>query len=106
MIRIDENLQKKFIEVYGENTQLLICMEEPAELIKAISKLQRLRLKNPININDFINAINNLHEEIADVYICLTKLQNLFDVSDGEIQKWIDYKEEREIKRFENMQHM
>ena len=103
MIRIDRNLQKKLIREYGEHTQLLICMEEPAELIQAISKLQRLRLERVTNLNDLVNAIDNLHEEMADVYICLAKLQNMFNISEDEIQKWIDYKEEREVKPFLNL---
>ena len=99
-ININKNLQMKLIRESDRKTQLLICMEEPAELIQAISKIQRLyQYPIGIDIRNANEAINNLHEEIADVYICLLKLQILFGIDDSEIQQWINYKEEREFRR-------
>lgn len=100
MINIDTDLQIKLIRETSKNTQLLICMEEPAELIQAISKVQRLN-QYPIGADSrsVDKAIDNLHEEIADVYICLLKLQILFGIDNNEIQKWINYKEKRVMER-------
>lgn len=94
MIKVNEDLQFKLIN-NDTKTQLLICMEEPAELIQAISKVQRYLNEGVINPKYKSSLAANLCEEIADVYICLKKLQLYFDISDDCIQEWIDYKEKR-----------
>ena len=87
--------QKEGIDFYGIETLARQAMEESAELIPAINKV--LRKKD--------NAKNHLTEEIADVFICLEVLQCAFDISDEEIQKWIDYKFERQKKRIANKEN-
>lgn len=84
--------QKEVIDFYGIESRARQAMEESAELIQAINKV--LRKKD--------NAKNHLAEEMADVFICLEQLQCVFDISDKEIQKWIDYKFERVKKRIAN----
>lgn len=87
--------QKEEIDFYGIEAQARQAMEESAELIQAINKV--LRKKD--------NAKNHLTEEIADVFICLETLQCAFDISDEEVQKWIDYKWERQKKRIANKEN-
>ena len=41
MIIIDSNVVKKSIEHYGADLQTVVCMEECAELIQAISEVIR-----------------------------------------------------------------
>lgn len=94
MIKVNEDLQLKLIN-NDTRTQLLICMEEPAELIQAISKMQRYLNEGVFRPKYKDSLTDNLCEEIADVYICLKKLQLYFDISDDCIQEWIDYKEKR-----------
>lgn len=81
--------QKEVVDFYGIEPQARQAMEESAELIQAINKV--LRKKD--------DAKNHLTEEMADVFICLEQLKCLFDISDEEIQVWIDYKWERQKKR-------
>ena len=58
MIIIDSNVVKKSIEHYGADLQTVVCMEECAELIQAISKMKRGK-----------DNRDNLIEEIADVIV-------------------------------------
>lgn len=81
--------QKEMVDFYGIEPQARQAMEESAELIQAINKV--LRKKD--------DAKNHLAEEMADVFICLEQLKCSFDISDEEIQVWIDYKFERQKKR-------
>ncbi|EKN40405.1 hypothetical protein CFSAN001627_19828, partial [Clostridium botulinum CFSAN001627] len=41
-------------------------------------------------------------EEMADVYIILEELKHLFSIYEEEIEKQIDYKIKRELKRIED----
>ncbi|WP_297134071.1 MazG nucleotide pyrophosphohydrolase domain-containing protein [Terrisporobacter sp.] len=65
-----------------------IAMEECSELIQAISKGKRGKLDK-----------DNLAEEIADVRICMSWLMNIFNIEFEEVNKWIDFKEDRITKR-------
>lgn len=65
-----------------------IAMEECSELIQAISKGKRGKLDKA-----------NLAEEIADVRICMSWLMNIFNIEFEEVNKWIDFKEDRITKR-------
>ena len=65
-----------------------IAMEECSELIQAISKCKRGKLDKA-----------NLAEEIADVRICMSWLMNIFNIEFEEVNKWIDFKEDRITKR-------
>lgn len=38
-------------------------------------------------------------EEIADVLICIEMLKQMYMISDEKINKWIEKKQEREVKR-------
>lgn len=75
------NVLKKAIEIHGEEAQLLVAMEECAELIQAIS--HHLRKRNPTNII----------EEIADVSIMIKQLEIIFGKDD--IKAMIDSKIKR-----------
>lgn len=59
----------KAIELWGKNLQTMVCMEEMAELIQALSK----------NIRGARNEIN-IAEEIADVEIMLEQLKQMFNL--------------------------
>ena len=76
------------IKHYGVDAQSTVCMEECAELIQAISKEKRGK-------HDYIH----LSEEIADVLICISMLQAMYHVNDWDIQRWIEYKQERIVER-------
>lgn len=63
--------------------------EELAELMIAHSKAQLCE----------VGDLENLREEMADVYIILEMLKELYTISENEIQKWIDLKMQRNLER-------
>ena len=64
-------------------------MEEGAELIQAVRK----RLRGKPDPDD------NLTEEMADVYICLGMLRDMYGVTDERLESWIERKTERQKER-------
>ena len=88
---IDEKIIEEALNKYGVEKQLLVCMEEPAELIQAISKAERYP-------NDE-KYIDRLIEEIADVLICIEYLKKIYDIDQSKIEKWESKKLKRVLKR-------
>ena len=91
MIIIDSNVVKKSIEYYGADLQTVVCMEECAELIQAISKMKRGK-----------DNRDNLIEEVADVMICIEILKQVYGISDNEIQNYVCQKQNRSIERMKS----
>ena len=91
MIIIDSNVVKKSIDHYGADLQTVVCMEECAELIQAISKMKRGK-----------DNRNNLIEEVADVMICIEILKQVYGISDNEIQNYVCQKQNRSIERMKS----
>ena len=90
----DEELQtiwRQSIDHYGRQLQSIVCMEECAELIQAISK----KLRDPTSPND------HLAEEMADVIICLHLLRMMYGITDKAIKDWVEAKTIRLAKRME-----
>lgn len=85
---IDESVIARSVDHYGEEIQSTVCMEECAELIQAISKAKRGKIDR-----------DNMIEEIADVLICIEMLKQMYMISDEKINKWIEKKQAREVKR-------
>ena len=79
------------LEKYGYNEQERLAMEECSELIQAINKAHRAEAKG--------EAIHHLTEEIADVLIMIEQLKLIYEIDDGDIQRWVNYKQERQFKR-------
>ena len=70
-------------------------MEECAELAQAASKMRRA-----VNTgNDTEAARYNLIEEAADVLICIRQMQELYGISDHDIQVMVDRKCRRQEAR-------
>jgi NTP pyrophosphatase (non-canonical NTP hydrolase) len=87
-IKIDKGIITESIQHYGKNNQSTVCMEECVELIQAISKAKRGKINR-----------DNMIEEIADVLICIEMLKQMYMISDEKINKWIEKKQAREVKR-------
>ena len=85
---VNSMIIKDSIKHYGVDAQSTVCMEECAELIQAISKEKRGK-------HDY----KHLSEEIADVLICISMLQDMYDIDSSDIQLWIDLKEKRIVER-------
>jgi NTP pyrophosphatase (non-canonical NTP hydrolase) len=86
----EKRIIEQTIDLYGTDLQCFVACEELAELIQAISKA--LRTDNDDNKD-------NLIEEMADVYIILEQLQELYTISDELINEKITEKLERQDKR-------
>lgn len=94
--------QDKIIEHYGAASQLSIAMEECAELIQAISKMNRSAESIAGSMPDsvkFCEAKANLEEEMADVIVCINQLQKIFDIPDSRISVLANYKIRRQMAR-------
>lgn len=63
---------QRAVDTYGEEPQLIICMEEMAELTKELTKHLRGRDNLP-----------QIAEEVADVEIMLEQVKLLFDLRDA-----------------------
>jgi NTP pyrophosphatase (non-canonical NTP hydrolase) len=73
------------IATYGQDSQMLMAIEEMSELTKAICKYKR-----------YGDNVDDIAEEIADVTIMLEQLKMMFDVY-PEVEMNIDLK----LKRLE-----
>ena len=82
---------RESIRKYGKETQSIVCMEECSELIQAISKCLRGKP----------DATDNLAEEMADVTICLHLLQEMYGITDAQLNEWIARKTARQSKRMQ-----
>ena len=80
---------RRAIEKYGEPNQIIVAIEECAELQKELTKAWRGKLD-----------AEYLAEEMADVQIMLWQLCCIFDIG-GQVPKWIDKKVERLNERME-----
>ena len=68
---------------YGKKATLEKCKEELQELIEALEK----------------RDMENIHEEIADVYNILSHIKAYYNISDDEIVERQKYKVKRQLKR-------
>ena len=68
---------------YGRKATLEKCKEELNELIEALEK----------------RDMENIHEEIADVYNILSHIKAYYNISDNEIKERQQYKVKRQLKR-------
>ena len=82
------NVLKQAIEMYGEDNQLTVAIEELSELIKEICKCTRGE-----------DNRDRIIEEMADCYIMLGQLQIIFGIDIKTIDKEIRRKECRLFKR-------
>ena len=87
--------QTKVIARYGADAQALIHAEELAELIQAASKMRRAT-----NTGSDIDAARyNIIEEAADVLICVRQMQEIYGITDHDIQVMVDKKCRRQEAR-------
>lgn len=87
---INKSIIKQSNRIWNVDDQLFVCVEELSELIQAISKMRRGR------------GVENLIEEIADVYIMLENLKDQYSISEYDVGKSIQYKIERLEEKMDN----
>lgn len=81
----------KVAHINGEGLTLTIATEECAELIQAITKLKRYGFHDEYE--------DNLHEEVADVLICIAELVCLGYLDIDKVKDYQKLKINREIER-------
>ena len=81
--------QEKFVKEGGK-TQEIVWVEELGELQHEITKSLRGNLRK-----------EHLIEELADVLICIEQLRIKYNISEEQLQEWIDFKYKRNCKRLE-----
>ena len=81
---------KTIANYYGRDSQVLIAIEEMSELTKVICKYKRR-----------FEVEEQLVDEIADVKIMVEQLTELFKLG-TEVDKRIDYKIERQLRRIQS----
>lgn len=73
----------------GDSAETLtVSMEECAELIQCVSKKLRGQ-----------EDMSHMEEEVADVLIGIHDLIYICDLNEDRIQRWIDYKQNRQLSR-------
>ena len=87
--------QNEIIDHYGVAHQLGIATEECAELIQAISKMNRTNG----DVEKYTKSKLHLEEEIADVIVCIHQLKSIYNISDSRISELANYKINRQIAR-------
>lgn len=81
----------KIAHINNDDLTLTITSEECAELIQAITKLKRYGF--------YERYKNDLHEEVADVLICITELVALGYLDIDKVVSWQKFKVNREVER-------
>lgn len=81
----------KVAHINGEGLTLTIATEECAELIQAITKLKRYGFRDEYE--------ENLHEEVADVLICISELVCLGYLDIDKVAEYQKMKLNREVER-------
>lgn len=97
---VNKAFEKEIISKTGICRQQIIAMEECGELIQSISKMLRYEPKASAKQS---KLKSNLIEEIADVSICLERLKLIHDISDDDVQQWINEKENRDANRYKTL---
>lgn len=78
----------RITDYYGHKQQVIVGVEELAELTQALTKHLR-----------YGDHIADISEETADVYICLEEIKSMLNISDAILTYNIDMKLERQLER-------
>lgn len=87
-VTINQELIKKSCDYFGKEDTLTVAMEECAELIQCVSKELRGQ-----------EALSHMEEEIGDVLIGISDLVYILHLDEDKIQRWIDFKQNRQVHR-------
>lgn len=81
----------KVANINGDDLTLTIASEECAELIQSITKVKRYGFHDEYE--------DNLHEEVADILICIVELVSLGYLDIDKVIEWQKFKINREVER-------
>ncbi len=85
---LDTDVLKRAITTYGKEEQMMMMVEEAAELIQAINKVRRAK-----NDAEEIEAMEHLTEEVADCFIVLMQMKLM--VCKKRVDEILNYKMNR-----------
>ena len=91
----EKTVFKKAIDQYGIPDQVQVACEECAELIKALSKYQRVTKHQPQDKRKIQRCLNNIIEEVADVSIMLDQIKLMYGITEKTVTDVRDAKVER-----------
>lgn len=94
----------KFIANHYGYLQYGQTIEECSELILAIRKYQRMMESGNLDGNECIELKNHIIEEIADVCCMIEQLKYIIPTSRDDIEKMINSKVKRQLKRIAEKQ--
>lgn len=104
-IKVNDDIIAGTDDLYPEQLKKCICMEECAELIQAISKVQRDRgFDNSVPKWARSSSMTSEHhdnetEKISDVILAINMLMDIDGIAEEEVQWWIDNKQSRQLRR-------
>lgn len=90
-----ETIYNKALSTYGREHQMLVCIEECSELIKALTKYCRIGID--LEYTECGKVVNSIAEEIADVKIMLEQVTMALDIH-GEVNR-------QQIAKVERLEH-
>lgn len=97
---MNKEIIEKALIYYGERHQIDKVIEESAELIQAISKIREYQ---EVTEGDYTEGLkNSLITELADVYITLEYIKNVYEITEEELDKEIEFKLNRLKERLNN----
>lgn len=104
LVTDQKNKCRQILDHYGEQKQRRQLVEECAELIQALTKMERAGEQYPSN--ELHSAILAVREEIADVEIMLEQIKNVLPTNcETEIKRIIDYKLNRQLERMQESEN-
>ena len=77
----------KAIKQYGVPDQIQVACEECAELIKALSKYQRVSKHQAHDKRKIQRCLNNITEELADVSIMLDQIKLMHGITEKAVSE-------------------
>lgn len=89
----------KIINHYGVMPQLKYLQSEVFELNEAIINYEMLTFI--FNKKDMIKDKNSITEEIADVLVMLAQFVEYYEITNEELEKFVNFKIDRQLKRIE-----
>ena len=99
---MDKDLVKKISQLIKINTTqniLTITIEELAELTQVICKLKRLTNQDKALRKEEKQILEDLKEELSDVYLLLEQIKILTSINDYEIERRISEKIKRTFEK-------
>lgn len=91
-IKFKDDIIERALAEYGKEYEIIVALEELAELVQCLTK----KLRN------MDNTRHHITEEIADVLIGIEYVKRVYDISESEMQMWVDYKLRRLTERMDD----